>query len=288
VTPQALPLGLIAGNGRFPCLVLEAAHAQGRPVTVVAIKDEAEPALVAAAEARGATLHWVSLGQLGKVISVLKAASITEAVMAGQVKHVKIFSDFMPDLTLLSVIRRLTSKNTDSLIAAVADVMQEKGIGLLDSTAFLSPLLAPAGVLTRRAPDAREDADLAFGYAQADAVAGLDIGQTIVVKDRAVVAVEAMEGTDATIARAGQLAGAGAVVVKVAKPKQDMRFDVPVVGVPTIAAMRAAGATALSVDAGKTLLIDGPAALVAAADEAGITVVGRERQPAAAGGEVPS
>jgi len=288
VIPQALPLGLIAGNGRFPCLVLEAAHAQGRPVTVVAIKDEAEPALVAAAEARGATLHWVSLGQLGKVISVLKAASITEAVMAGQVKHVKIFSDFMPDLTLLSVIRRLTSKNTDSLIAAVADVMQEKGIGLLDSTAFLSPLLAPAGVLTRRAPDAREEGDLAFGYAQADAVAGLDIGQTIVVKDRAVVAVEAMEGTDATIARAGQLAGAGAVVVKVAKPKQDMRFDVPVVGVPTIAAMRAAGATALSVDAGKTLLIDGPAALVAAADEAGITVVGRERQPAAAGGEVPS
>ena len=288
MTAQALPLGLIAGNGRFPCLVLEAAHAQGRPVTVVAIKDEAEPALVAAAEARGATLHWVSLGQLGKVISVLKAASITEAVMAGQVKHVKIFSDFMPDLTLLSVIRKLTSKNTDSLIAAVADVMQEKGIGLLDSTAFLSPLLAPAGVLTRRAPDEREQADLAFGYAQADAVAGLDIGQTIVVKDRAVVAVEAMEGTDATIARAGQLAGAGAVVVKVAKPKQDMRFDVPVVGVPTIAAMRAAGATTLSVDAGKTLLIDGPAALVAAADEAGIAVVGRPRRALPATAERPS
>jgi UDP-2,3-diacylglucosamine hydrolase len=288
VGPQALPLGLIAGNGRFPCLVLEAAHAQGRPVTVVAIKDEAEPALVAAAEARGATLHWVSLGQLGKVIAVLKAASITEAVMAGQVKHVKIFSDFMPDLTLLSVIRKLTSKSTDSLISAVADVMQEKGIGLLDSTAFLSPLLAAAGLLTRRGPDAREEADLAFGYAQADAVAGLDIGQTIVVKDRAVVAVEAMEGTDATIARAGQLAGSGAVVVKVAKPKQDMRFDVPVVGVPTIAAMRAAGATVLSVDAGKTLLIDGPAALVAAADEAGIAVVGRPRPAAAPGTEVPS
>jgi DUF1009 family protein len=287
VSSHARPLGLIAGNGRFPCLVLEAAHAQGRPVTVVAIKDEAEPALVAAAEAGGAALHWVSLGQLGKVISVLKAASITEAVMAGQVKHVKIFSDFMPDLTLLSVIRKLTSKSTDSLIAAVADVMQEKGIGLLDSTAFLSPLLATAGVLTRRAPDAREEADLAFGYTQADAVAGLDIGQTIVVKDRAVVAVEAMEGTDATIARAGQLAGAGTVVVKVAKPQQDMRFDVPVVGVPTIAAMRAAGATALSVDAGKTLLIDGPAAIAAAADAAGIAIVGRQR-PAAPGTEVPS
>jgi DUF1009 family protein len=286
VAAQPLPLGLIAGNGRFPCLVLEAAHAQGRPVTVVAIKDEAEPPLVAAAEARGAALHWVSLGQLGKVISVLKAANVTEAVMAGQVKHVKIFSDFMPDLTLLSVIRKLTSKSTDSLIKAVADVMQEKGIGLLDSTAFLSPLMATAGTLTRRAPDARELADLAFGYGQADAIAGLDIGQTIVVKDRAVVAVEAMEGTDRTIERAGQLAGPGAVVVKVAKPNQDMRFDVPVAGVPTIAAMRAAGATVLSVDAGKTLLVDGPAALVAAADAAGIAIVGRpvERQADAGAG----
>ena len=276
-----LPLGLIAGNGRFPCLVLEAAHAQGRPVTVVAIQGEAEPPLVAAAEARGAALHWVSLGQLGKVISVLKAAAVTEAVMAGQVKHVKIFSDFMPDLTLLSVVRKLTSKNTDSLIAAVADVMQEKGITLLDSTKYLAPLLAAAGTLTARPPDEREAADLAFGYTQADAIAGLDIGQTIVVKDRAVVAVEAMEGTDETIARAGRLAGPGAVVVKVAKPKQDMRFDVPVVGVPTIAAMRAAGATALSVDAGRTLLIDGPDAIVAAANAAGIAIVGRPRAEAA-------
>ena len=288
MTTQAVPLGLIAGNGRFPCLVLEAAHAQGRPVTVVAIKDEAEPPLVAAAAARGAALHWVSLGQLGKVIAVLKEAKITEAVMAGQVKHVKIFTDFMPDLTLLSVLRRLTSKNTDSLIAAVADVMQEKGIHLLDSTAFLSPLLAASGVLTRRSPDEREQADLVFGYAQADAIAGLDIGQTIVVKDRAVVAVEAMEGTDQTIERAGRLAGAGAVVIKVAKPKQDMRFDVPVAGVPTIAAMRAAGATVLSVDAGKTLLIDGPAALAAAADAAGIAIVGRVRAPAPAGSEAVS
>ena len=278
---SAQALGLIAGNGRFPCLVLEAAHALGRAVTVVAIKDEAEPPLVAAAGARGVPLHWVSLGQLGKVISVLKEAKATEAVMAGQVKHVKIFSDFMPDLTLLSVIRRLTSKSTDSLIAAVADVMQEKGIRLIDSTAFLSPLMATAGVLTRRGPDEREQADLAFGYGHADAIAGLDIGQTIVVKDRAVVAVEAMEGTDRTIARAGELAGAGAVVIKVAKPMQDMRFDVPVAGVPTIAAMRAAGATVLSVDAGKTLLIDGPAALVAAADEAGIAIVGRPRAEAA-------
>jgi DUF1009 family protein len=282
VTAQALPLGLIAGNGRFPCLVLEAAHALGRRVTVVAIQGEAEPPLVAAADARGVALHWVSLGQLGKVISVLKAAGATEAVMAGQVKHVKIFSDFMPDLTLLSVIRRLTSQNTDSLIAAVADVMQEKGVRLLDSTAFLAPLLAGTGVLTQRGPGAREEADLAFGYTQADAIAGLDIGQTIAVKERAVVAVEAMEGTDETIARAGRLAGAGVVVVKVAKPKQDMRFDVPVVGVPTIAAMRAAGASTLSVDAGRTLLIDGPAAVIAAADAAGIAIVGRVRPAEAA------
>src|SRR5688572_16712044 len=201
--------------------------------------------------------------------------------MAGQVKHVKIFSGIVPDLTLLSVLTRLKARNTDALISAVADVMRAEGIELLESTAFLGPLLAREGLLTRRAPDPEERADLDFGYRMADAIALLDIGQTIVVKDKAVVAVEAMEGTDATIARAGALAGAGTVVVKVAKPKQDMRFDVPVVGVPTIAAMRAAGATALSVDAGKTLLIDGPAAIVAAADEAGIAVVGRAGAEAA-------
>ncbi len=287
MTTPALPLGLIAGNGRFPCLVLDAAHAQGRPVTVVAIKDEAEPALVAAAEARGAALHWVSLGQLGKVISVLKAAGDHRSGdgRAGQAREDLLGLHARPDAAVGHPPADLEEHRLAD--RRVADVMQEKGIGLLDSTAFLAPLLAPAGVLTRRAPDAREEADLVFGYTQADAVAGLDIGQTIVVKDRAVVAVEAMEGTDATIARAGQLAGAGTVVVKVAKPQQDMRFDVPVVGVPTIAAMRAAGATTLSVDAGKTLLIDGPAAIVAAADDAGIAIVGRAR-PVSAGAEVPS
>ncbi len=268
------PLGVIAGNGRFPFLVLEAAAAAGRAVTGVAIRDEAEPSLETAAAARGAALHWVSLGQLGRCIAVLREAAVTEAVMAGQVKHVKIFSDFVPDLTLLSVIRRLKARSTDALISAVADVLQEKGIHLLSSTTFLAPLMARPGVLGRRAPDAREQADIEFGYRMADVIAGLDIGQTIVVKDRAVVAVEAMEGTDETIARAGRLAGPGTVVVKVAKPNQDMRFDVPVVGVPTIEAMRAAGAGALSVDAGRTLLIDG-AAVCAAADEAGISIVGR-------------
>jgi UDP-2,3-diacylglucosamine hydrolase len=267
-------IGLIAGNGRFPFLVLDAARRMGHDVTIVAIKEEADADLEATAEAQRAPVHRVSLGQLGKCIAVLREAGISQAVMAGQVKHAKIFSNIMPDFTLMSVLMRLKAKNTDALIAAVADVMKDKGIELLDSTAFLGPLLARAGVMTGRAPNETEQSDLTFGYGMADAIAGLDIGQTIVVKDRAVVAVEAMEGTDEVIARAGRLAGAGTVVVKVAKPKQDMRFDVPVVGLPTIEAMRAAGATALSLDAGKALMLDGDAFLQAA-DAAGITVVGR-------------
>ena len=273
----AAPLGLIAGNGRFPCLVLEAARAQGRPVTVVAIKDEAEPPLVAAAEAHGAALHWVSLGQLGKVISVLKAASITEAVMAGQVKHVKIFG-FVPDLTAMAMIAKLPERSTDRLIGAVADLMKEHGIDLINSATFLQPLLAGAGQLSERAPTAEERKDLEFGYRMADVIAGLDIGQTIAVKHQAVVAVEAMEGTDETIGRAGHLAGDGVTIVKVAKPNQDMRFDVPIVGLATIQAMRVAGAKVLSIDAGKTLIFDRDA-FFASANEAGIAVVGRPLGP---------
>jgi len=215
-----------------------------------------------------------SLGQLGKCISVLKGAGVTQAVMAGQVKHTKLFSDIVPDFTLAAVLMRLKARNTDALIAGVADVLRDRGIELLDSTAFLTPLLAAEGVLTRRAPTDEERRDLAFGYAVADAIAGLDVGQTIAVKSAAVVAIEAMEGTDAVIARAGQLAGRGVRIVKVAKPNQDMRFDVPVVGVSTIEAMKSAGADVLSVDAGKTLMIDGDA-IVRAADEAGIAIVGR-------------
>jgi hypothetical protein len=267
-------IGLIAGNGRFPFLVLDAARRLGHDVTIVAIKDEAWPDLESAATAQRASFNWVSLGHLGKCIAILKGDGITQAVMAGQVKHVKIFSGIIPDMTLMSVLMRLKAKNTDALIAAVADVMKDKGIELLDSTAFLQPLLAKAGVLTRRAPSDEEKEWLDFGYRMADAIAGLDIGQTIVVKDRAVVAVEAMEGTDEVIARAGRLAGPGTIVVKVAKPKQDMRFDVPVVGLPTIDAMRAAGATVLSLDAGKTLILDGES-FVEAANAGGIAVVGR-------------
>ena len=270
-------LGLIAGNGRFPFLVLEAARSAGYDVTVIAIKEEAYPDLEdAAAQPPPAAMHWVSLGQLGRCISLLKAAHVTEAVMAGQVKHTKLFANIVPDMTLLGVLMRLKGRQTDALISGVADVLREHGINLLDSTAFLGPLLAREGVMTRRAPTDEELADLEYGYGVADAIAGLDIGQTVAVRSAAVVAVEGMEGTDAVIARAGQLAGSGVRSVKVAKPNQDMRFDVPVVGVSTIAAMQAAGATLLSVDAGRTLMIDGDA-VIRAADEAGIAIVGRRR-----------
>ena len=269
-------LGLIAGNGRFPFLVLDAARAQGYEVTVVAIKEEAFAALadVAAREPR-ADVHWVSLGQLGACIKVLKAAGVTRAVMAGQVKHVKIFSGIIPDLTLLSVLRRLKAKNTDALIAAVADVLGEHGITLMDSTELLRPLLARVGTATARGLTAEEQADVAFGYRMADAIAALDVGQSVAVKDGAVVAVEAMEGTDEMLRRAGQLAGAGARLVKVATPGQDMRFDVPVIGVRTIEVLRDIGATAVSVDAGKTLLVDGQG-VIDAANAAGIALIGRE------------
>ena len=269
-------VGLIAGNGRFPFLVLDAAVAQGHAVTVVAAKEEAAPELTAAAGRHGCAIHWISIGQLGTCISLLKGAGVTHAVMAGQVKHAKIFGGIVPDMTALSVLAALTSKNTDGLIGAVAKVLRDRGIDVLDSTALLTPLLARPGVLTHRAPTVEEERDFAFGYRMADAIAGLDIGQTVAVKDQAVVAVEAMEGTDAVIARAGQLAGAGVRIVKVAKPNQDMRFDVPVVGVATIAAMHAAGASALSIDAGKALVIDGDA-VFAAANHAGISVVARPR-----------
>jgi len=267
-------LGLIAGNGRFPFLVLDAARAAGHDVTVIALKEETFPDLAAlASQPPAAAFHWISIGQLGQCISLLRTAGISQAVMAGQVKHTKLF-DIKPDWTLGRVLMRLATRNTDSIISGVADVLRDEGIDLIDSTAFLAPLLARAGVLTKRPPTDEERADLEFGCRIADSVASLDIGQTLAVKAAAVVAVEAMEGTDAVIARAGQLAGQGVCIVKVAKPGQDMRFDVPVVGVSTIDAMIAAGATALSVDAGKTLMIDGDA-IMRAADEAGICIVGR-------------
>ena len=267
-------IGLIAGNGRFPFLALQGARSLGYDVTVVAVKEEAFPELEDAAREAGADLHWVSLGHLGKCIKVLRQAHVSQAVMAGQVKHAKIFSGIIPDLTLLSVLTGLRARNTDALISAVADVLRDEGIELLNSTAFLEPLLARPGTLSRRPPTAEELEDLTFGYRIADAIAALDIGQTIVVKHKAVVAVEAMEGTDAVIRRGGEIAGPGTCVVKVAKPAQDMRFDVPVVGVATIDVMKRVGATAISVDAGKTLIVDGEK-FFDAANNADMAVVGR-------------
>jgi UDP-2,3-diacylglucosamine hydrolase len=268
------PIGLIAGNGRFPLLVLDAARALGYDVTVVAIKEEIGPELVERAAALGAPLHTVSLGQLGRCIELLRQAGCAQAIMAGQVKHAKLFANITPDWTLMQVLMRLRAKSTDALIAAIADVMRGKGIELLDSTLFLQPLLAREGHIAGPGLDEAAPADLAFGYRMADAVAGLDIGQTVVVKDQAVVAVEAMEGTDETIRRAGRLAGPGTCVIKVAKPRQDMRFDVPVVGLPTIGVLREAGVRLLSIDAGRTLVLDGQA-VADAANAAGVTIVGR-------------
>lgn len=271
-----MPIGLIAGNGQFPFLVLRAARRLGHEVVVVAVRDEAFPELEQlGAELGGTVIEWISLGQLGRCISILRQHGVTRAVMAGQVKHVRVFTDVMPDLTMLSVFARLATKSTDTLIKAIADKLQSHGITLLNSTELLSDLMARPGVMTRRQPDEAIRGDFEFGYPIADAIGRLDIGQTIVVKDRVVVAVEGMEGTDETILRAGALAGPGARVVKVFKPIQDMRFDVPVIGIRTVEVMKQAGVDAISVDAGRTLMIEGDE-VIRAADEAGIVLVGRE------------
>lgn len=260
--------GLIAGNGKFPFLVLEGARSRGIEMAVIAIREEASPELERAA----ARLHWVSLGELSRTIELLHQEGVTQAVMAGQVKHTKIFSAIRPDWRLAKLLLSLPKKNTDSLIGAIAKLLEGEGIRLVDSTAFLGPLLPATGVLTRRRPDAEEAADIAYGREVAQRLADLDLGQTVVIRDRACVAVEAMEGTDETIERAARLTeGKRLVVVKVSKPQQDMRFDVPVVGLTTIEVMKRSNATALAVDAGRTLLFDREK-LLAAADDAGIAI----------------
>jgi len=260
--------GLIAGNGRFPFLVLEGARSQGIEMAVIALKEEASPELEKVAK----RLHWVSLGELSKAIALMQQEGVNHAVMAGQVKHNKIFSSIRPDWKLAKLLLTLPRKNTDSLIGAVAKAFEGEGIQLVDSTLFLKPLLPEPGVLTRRAPNENEAADIEYGLGVARHIATLDIGQTVVVADRACVAVEAMEGTDEAILRAARLAaGKSLVVVKVSKPKQDMRFDVPVVGLPTVETMRSAGATALALDARRTLLFDREK-LIGKADEAGISI----------------
>jgi len=281
-------LGLIAGNGRFPFLLLDAARAHNLTVVVAAINEETDPEINARAAADpDIHVHWLSLGELSRLIEAFQAEGVTRAVMAGQVKHKQIFSSIRPDWRLAKLLLNLRTRNTDMLLGAVAKVLSDEGIELISSTQYLEPLLAKPGVLTARAPDEDEQKDVIYRRAVAQAIAAYDLGQTVVIAAQACVAVEAMEGTDATIARAGELlrtldnlTDAGSTlrrhltVVKVAKPNQDMRFDVPVIGVATIATMQAAGATCLAIEAGKTLLFD-PAAIVAAADHAGIAIVGQ-------------
>ena len=260
--------GLIAGNGQFPFLVLDAARQQGIDMAVIAIREEASPDL----EKVAPRLHWVSLGELSRALELLRREGVTRAVMAGQVKHNKIFSSIRPDWKLAQLLLSLPLKNTDSLIGAVARVLESEGVQLVDSTSFLKPLIPAPGVLTRRAPDAREAEDIAYGRKIARQIAGLDLGQTVVIRDRACVAVEAMEGTDETIERAARLAVGGTlVVVKVSKPRQDMRFDVPVIGLKTVEVMQRCRVTALAMDAGRTLLFD-RARVLEAADAARMAI----------------
>jgi hypothetical protein len=281
-------LGLIAGNSRFPFLLLDAARAHGLTVVVAAIKEETDPEMdVRAAADPDIHVHWISLGELSRLIETFQAEGVTQAVMAGQVKHKQIFSSIRPDWRLAKLLLNLRTRNTDMLLGAIAKVLGDEGIELISSTTYLEPLLAKPGVLTQRSPDEEEQRDIVYGRTVAQAIATYDLGQTVVIAAQACVAVEAMEGTDVTIRRAGELIrtlesdeAAGnpttlrrsLTVVKVAKPNQDMRFDVPVIGVATIRTMQAAGATCLAVEAGKTLLFD-PSAIVAAADLAGIAIV---------------
>jgi hypothetical protein len=272
-------IGLIAGNGKFPLLVLDAARAAGYEVVVVAIREEAFPEI----ENRGAvSVHWLSLGELSKLIETFQREGVRRAVMAGQVKHKQIFSAIRPDWRLAKLLLSLTSRNTDSLLGAVARVLAEEGITLENSTWLLEPLLVQRGLLTRRAPTEQEQKNIKYGCTVARKLAEYDIGQTVVIAESACIAVEAMEGTDATIERAGQIMGSlqgdastlsrTLTVVKIAKPNQDMRFDVPVIGAKTIEVMQAAGATCLALDAGKCLLLDGDKVLNAA-NAAGIAVI---------------
>jgi len=263
--------GLIAGNGRFPLLALENAHRLGHEVVVLAIQEEASPEVGRLA----AKCHWLSLGQLSRLIEILKEEGIREVVMAGQVKHAKIFSSIRPDWRLIKLLASLPSKNTDGLIGGVAQVLADEGIQLRDSTALLKPLLADSGSMTRRAPDAREEADIAYGRKVAAALAGFDVGQSVAICERACVALEAMEGTDALLRRAASLVhGRPLTLVKVSNRRRHLLFDVPVAGLDTIAVMRETGTTVMAVDAGRTLLLDREE-MLARADEASIAVIGQ-------------
>ena len=264
--------GLIAGNGKFPFLVVEGARRAGASLAVTAIREETDPGIERVVEEAGGRIVWIGIGQLGKMIRFFKREGVGQAIMAGQVKHVQIFSGALPDVRMLKMLLSLPRRNTDALIGGVAGELAREGIELIDSTYFLQDHLPQAGTLTRRAPDAREAGDIEYGLEVAREIARLDLGQTIVVRARACVAVEAMEGTDDTIRRAGNLARGRLTVVKVSKPDQDMRFDVPVVGVPTINTMIDSHATCLCITAGKTLMLDRDE-MIQLADKHKITIV---------------
>ena len=281
-------LGLIAGNGRFPFLLLDAARAEGTEVVVAAIKEETEPEIDNRARAdSGIRVHWLSLGELSRLIETFQREGVTRAVMAGQVKHKQIFSSIRPDWRLAKLLLNLRTRNTDVLLGAVAKVLGDEGIELISSTAYLEPLLATEGVLTSRAPDEEEKKNIEYGLTVATGLAGFDIGQTVVIAAQACVAVEAMEGTDATIERAGELmktleSDASTLerrltVVKLPKPKQDMRFDVPVIGLRTLEAMIRAGASCLAIEAERTLLFDKDT-MIRRSDEAQIAIVAVPRR----------
>ncbi len=245
--------GLIAGNGQFPFLVLQSARQQNIDVVVAAIKEETSADI----DSCGYPVHWLGLGELGKLIRIFRDSGVRKAIMAGQVKHVQIFGSSFPDLTMIRMLAGLKHKNTDSLIGGVARVLEESGISLVDSTALLKPHMVHPGRLTRRGLNSSEESDVEYGRPIAHRIASMDIGQTIVVRDRAVVAVEAMEGTDSVIRRAGELVHRkNLTVIKVSKPKQDMRFDIPVIGRPTLENMIASGATAIVIDAQRCLIFD--------------------------------
>jgi DUF1009 family protein len=264
--------GLIAGNGRFPFLVLEAARSQGIEMVVAAIREETFPEIEDAA----ATVHWISLGQLGKLIRTFREEGVDRAIMAGQVKHKQLFSDIIPDFRMLQMLAGLATRSTDSLIGGVAKVLEGEGIRLLDSTAFLGPLLPEAGTLTQRVPTQEEQTDLDYGYRIARELGRLDLGQSVVVSDGACIALEAMEGTDAVVERAALLAnGRPLALVKLAKPNQDLRFDVPVVGPGTLDTMIEANVRAMALEARKTLMIDRED-LIRTADANGIAIVAVE------------
>jgi UDP-2,3-diacylglucosamine hydrolase len=268
------PIGLIAGGGQFPLLFAEAAQQQGRPVAAVCHVHETAPEL----ERQAAACCWVKLGQLGKIIRFFHEQGVTEAVFCGTITKTRIFHDILPDFKGLTLWNKIDTKLDDGILRAVAGALEEEGITVLASTCHLEHLLFPKGVLSKKKPSQEQWADIRFGWKIAREIGKLDIGQCVIVRGGSVLAVEAIEGTDAAIRRGGELAGSGAVVVKLRKPGQDFRFDLPATGAKTVETLAAVKGAVLAVEAGQSLIFDREA-MLAAADRAGIAVIGIEELP---------